>query len=425
MDPIKKVLIISFYFPPYGGTSVMRIAKLCKYLPDYGWHPIVVTVRLDKIHRIDRKLEEEVQNTCKIYHSGFVLDTPFMKFLKKHITEKHFTRFFRFALTLRIRMVFPDESMRWLPKAVLQALKAARQEDVSAIISSGDPVVNHLAAIIVSKIRKIPWIADFRDAWSVNPDRIRSRFQISVSDYVEKRILTKATIVTSVTNPVVAYLARKVAKRQDAFCCITNGYDEEETTNLADIQPARDVFLMTFTGNFTEYTQFNPFFKAIKLLVHLGKIDKRKIRIQLVGDFKGFHDDKLLEISDIIMISSHISHEEVVSMQQASHVLLLVHYGESSKYAVSAKLYEYMATGRPVLAIVSDASITAQYVKAGRVGRVVDPKRIDDIANAVLYFYNLWLEDRLVVDPDWTFIRQFERKKLAEQFASLLNEFGR
>jgi glycosyltransferase involved in cell wall biosynthesis len=425
MDVIKKVLIISFYFPPYGGISVMRIAKLCKYLPNHGWYPIVVTAQLDKMNRIDRKLENEVQNTCKIYGSGFVLNTPLMKFLKKNIAEKHFTWFFHFILTLRKRMVFPDESIRWISKAVLQALKVARQEDVSAIISSGDPVVNHLAAIIVSKITKISWIADFRDAWAVNPDRIQSRFQRSICDYVEKRILTKATVVTSVTNPVVAYLARKVSKRQDAFYCITNGYDEEETKSLLDIRPVRDIFLMTFTGNPTEYAQFNPFFKALKLLVHLGKIDKNKIRIQLVGDFEGFHGDELLGISDIIIKFPHISHGKVISMQQGSHVLLLVQYGESSKYAVSAKLYEYMATGRPILAIVSDTGITAQYVKAGRVGRVVDPERIDDIANAVLFFYNLWLEDRLVVDPDWTFIRQFERKELAGQFASLLNGFGR
>ncbi len=417
---MKKVLAISFYFPPFGGISVVRVAKFCKYLPAHGWQPVVLTIEPPTADRADPGLLQEVAAACRIHRTGFAATTPLQRFLSRPSASAFVRRVRALALRWRRRAVFPEESIRWLPEAVARARRLAGEEKPDAVFSSGDPVVNHLIARAVSRETRLPWIADFRDEWAVNPEFVRSAAQRRRCERMEQAIFEEARLITSVTRPVVDMLIERAPRMREKFRLIPNGYDPEDLAGLPPLPARGERFVISHVGN-PYAVDLVPFFKAVKMLLELNLVPREKLLIRLVGDWGHYGVHRLLGLGDLVQIAAHVPHREAIAAQRESDLLLMVNTDRSGHYALAAKLLEYMASGRPVLAIVPGGSVMADCVRKSNTGMVAEPGRVEEIADAVHHFFDRWRKGRNTSEPDWTFLGQFDRKKLAGDLAALLD----
>jgi glycosyltransferase involved in cell wall biosynthesis len=422
---MKKVLIISFYFPPFGGTSVMRIAKFCKYLPACDWQPVVLTIEDQHARRRDFSLLQEVSDTSIIHRTRFDANPPSVRLLTALAMRPSLQRFSWRLLQLRRLMFFPDECTRWWFKASAWTFKLVERNKIDAIFSSGDPLVNHMAACLVSRLKNIPWIADFRDEWAVNPEMVRSKFQKQMCEKAEQAIFKQAGLITSVTQPVVDMLIGKAPRLRKKFRLIPNGYDADEVSTVPETPTDPNRFVITYTGNLTTYANFAPLLKAVKMLISLNLIPMDRILVQLVGDCEHYKYGDWLGLADVVKRIPHRSHPETLALQKNSALLLATVTGPRGKYAFAVKLYEYMASGRPILALVPEDSVMAEAVRQSNTGRVVNPDRIEDLAGTIHDYYLLWRQNRCHTEPNRTFLEQFDRRKLAGRLADLLNELQR
>jgi glycosyltransferase involved in cell wall biosynthesis len=422
---MRKVLIISFYFPPVGGTSVMRIVKFCKFLPRYDWQPVVLTTDEQPSRRPDFSLFQEVSDTSIIHRTRFNAHPPFVRLLTALPMRPSLKRFSSRALQLRRSLIFPDDSTRWWLKASASAFTLVEQNRIGAIFSSGDPLVNHMVAYLVSRLKNIPWVADFRDEWAVNPEMVRSEFQEKMCKKVEQAIFKQARLITSVTQPVVDMLIGKAPPFKEKFHLIPNGYDADEVSKAPEVVTESNRFVITYTGNLTAYANFDALLKAIKMLISLNLIPMNRILVQLVGDCEYYKYGDWLGLADVVKRIPHRSHPETLALQRNSSLLLMINTEPSGKYAFSVKLYEYMVSSRPILALVPEDSIMADGVRKSNTGRVVNPDRIEDLASAIHDYYLLWRQNRCHTEPNRTFLEQFDRRKLAGRLADLLNEVQR
>ncbi|HOW96213.1 MAG TPA: glycosyltransferase family 4 protein [Kiritimatiellia bacterium] len=395
---MKKVLVISYLFPPRGGVGVIRIAKFCKYLPEHGWRPIVLTTEAPAEMSRDAELLAEVEA------SSVLVRMPLPPGGR--------------------RRGFPEVSIRWRRPAIAQALRLAREEGVAAIFSSGDPVVNHLVAGEAARRSGRPWLADFRDEWAVNPEFIRSPFQRARADRWERDILEKADAVVSVTAPVVDMLVEKGGGPAAKYHLIPNGYDGAVLSALPSAPARRDRFTITFTGHLPNPADMLPVLKALRLMLSLRLAREDELLLRLVGDFEHFRHDEAMGLSGLVRKIPPGSHREALLRQQDSDLLLSVSDARRGRYAVSVKLYEYMASGRPVLAVAPAGSLMADYVARSRTGRAADPARPDEIADAIAYFFARWKRGNLAVEPDRAFLEHFDRRRTAGQLAGLLDSLA-
>jgi glycosyltransferase involved in cell wall biosynthesis len=401
---MKKVLVISFLFPPIGGVGVLRIAKFCKYLPEHGWLPVVLTTKVPGEMSRDADLLKEVEPASKI------IRTPFQR-----ITLPG-----RLGILYRAR-IFPEEAIRWRRRAIRHAERLIKEGEVDAVFSSGDPVVNHLAAEAVARRTGLPWLADFRDEWAVNPEFVRSPAQRARADQWEKTILEKADLVTSVTAPVVDMLIQRGGGPAEKYRLIPNGFDGDILSTLPSRPATRDRFTMTFTGHLLNPEIFLPVLQALRMLFSLNMVPESELVLQVIGDFEYCRYDEALGLTGIIRKIPPRSNREALLLQKDSDLLLSVNDERRGKYAVSTKLYEYMASGRPVLAVAPAGSVTADYVAKSKTGRVVEPGRPDEIANAIHDFFQQWKRGGTTVEPDRAFLEKFDRRRTAGQLAQLLD----
>ena len=395
---MKKALVVSCLFPPRGGVGVLRIAKFCKYLPEHGWQPVVLAADAPEGAWRDEGLLAEVEASSVIVRVPRPPDGS--------------------------KQAFPEESIRWRKPALAQALRLIREEGAAAIFSSGDPVVNHLVAGEAARRSGHPWLADFRDEWAVNPEFIRSVSQRARANRWERDILNKADRVVSVTAPVVEMLARKGGGPAEKYSLIPNGYDGADLSTLPPAPARRDRFTITFTGHLPNPADLLPVLNALRLLLSLRLARANELVLRLVGDFEHIRYDEAMGLSGLVQKIPPGAHRAALAWQQDSDLLLSVNDALRGRYAVSVKLYEYMASGRPVLAVAPAGSVIADYVARSRTGRAADPGRPEDIADAIAYFFARWKRGENSVEPDRAFLEPFDRRRTAGQLARLLDSLA-
>lgn len=250
-----------------------------------------------------------------------------------------------------------------------------------------------------------------------------SSFKRRLCQIIEKIILKKAQRVISVTEPISEIFYSKINKNRGKFIVITNGYDGDIINCL--LQPKKisgDQFIITYTGSITLTKEIDEFFISVKKLLEQKEIEKDKFRINLIGNFKNYHLDEKLGIADLVYkYEGYLPNMETLKIQSNSTLLLLIVKTDRAKYAYSGKIFEYMAIGKPVLAIVPSDSIVAGVILKSGTGKIADPENIEEISQAILYYYDLWKKSELKVNPDYDFIKQFDRKKLTSDLASLMD----
>jgi glycosyltransferase involved in cell wall biosynthesis len=358
---MKKVLIITYYWPPAGGPGVQRVLKFAKYLPEFGWQPIILTVKNGEYPAIDETLVEEIPECCKVFKTNSIEPS----FLYKKFTgmkadekipvsvlaEKKVSWKKRLANWIRLNLFIPDAKIGWIPYAVKEGKKVIRKEKPDIIFSSSPPPTVHLIAKKLAKWSKIKWVADFRDPW-MEMAHFQNTKRSVITRYIdskyEKSVFNKAVIITTISANMKKTLNSKIGAKKVEI--IPNGFDEKD---FVDLKFSRSKKLtISYAGNLSESRIPYCLFTALK------KIKKQDPEFDFEFKIMGEVCSKFIEeiernsLQDNTKILGYLFHKDALEILMRSDVLLLVINNiPDNQGFVTGKLFEYLGCKKPIFAI--------------------------------------------------------------------------
>jgi glycosyltransferase involved in cell wall biosynthesis len=412
-----KVLLATMYFPPAGGGGVQRSLKLAQYLPALGIETHVLAPDDPKwVHRDPEQLVPTQAWVHRVRYVGPRARKPAEELRRSEGFEKALVQ----AQVTARRLLVPDASVTWNLTAIPAAIRIARREGIDAVITTSPPGSVHFIGAAVQKATDARWLADLRDPLVANPHR---------------RSDSAATRARQAANE---QLARLVAKRADAVSCVSeaiadevrglgargivrtiaNGCDFEDFAGL-EYRPA-DRFRITHTGSFFGKRDPRPFLQAL----HDSGLD---VVARFVGDFRSTDREWAgsLGLGDRLELVDYAPRRESLRLQRDSEALLLLvpDAGGRGKGVLSGKVFEYLAAGRPVLAVVPPDGAAAELVRETGAGPVVAPDDVDGIRRALEQLHAQFLNGGLhAVELPADVATRLSRRARVEETAALLRE---
>lgn len=403
----KAVLLIAHDFPPAGGAGVQRALKFAKYLPEFGWQPIIITATPESYLTTDATLTADIPAGTPIYRVPSFDPNR----LRPTLTRLGLGKALSF---LNAAMLLPDAARAWAYRARTVAREALARHRPAAIFSTALPASAHLLGLWARLATGLPWVADFRDPWSENELLPYLPGCRGLNRRMERRVLAAADRITTVSPPLVEMFGR-LAQDPAKVVLIENGYDEMDVVRLPPPQTRR--FTVTYTGEFSRIRRPDAFVAAVDKLVGAGQIPLEEIRVA----FAGKDTAKFVPCRPPFEHLGYLSHDTLNSLRRDSDLLLLIH-GDSaqSRGNYSGKIFEYLACNRPTLAITGPGNVAAELVVRARAG-VATSHDPDQIAEALLEYYRRWKARRFNYEPDWATIRHFSRRNLTALLARVLD----
>lgn len=424
---MKRLLMVAYYFPPIGGSGPIRALKFAKYLPQHGWAPYVLSVRRSQAEPYDAALLGELPEEVVIVRTGHLDPATVQRGLLLGWQILWKARLRRLANHLQPYKVMPwfmvpDDKVGWLLPAYRVGRRLIAEHQICAIFTTSLPVTSHLVGLMLKRTTGLPWLADFRDEWTQNPFlTYPTRFHRSLNQHLERQVLQEADIVVATTDQMTSGLASLVSKEHmSKFVTIMNGYDEDDFLALrAQPGPSDERFEVAYVGMLYGPRTARHLIEALSALIDEGVVDRERVRLRIVGKAWTNELDAVRSFSWIDVVG-HISHQRALEIMYGSHLLVLLVNPESGA-AVPAKLFEYMATRRPILALAPETSVAAQIVRETGVGIVVPPENRERIREAFLEFYLRFIHKQSWPLPGFDKIRQYDRKQQTLKLAGMLD----
>ncbi|MBS1637168.1 MAG: glycosyl transferase family 1 [Bacteroidetes bacterium] len=434
---MKKVLILTYYWPPAGGAGVQRCLKFVKYLRNFGWEPIVYTAENGEMPVIDNSLLKDIPQGVE------VIKTPiwepysvYKKFIGRKKDDKINAAFLsenkktslteKISVWIRGNFFIPDARRFWIRPSIRYLNEYLAKHPVDIIISSGPPHSMHLIARgIKKKYPKLKWLADFRDPWT-NIDFYEDLMLTGLADAKhrrqEKSVLEQADHIISVgdtsTKELEDILKLYGPYPSGKFSTITNGYDEEDVYNGPLEKDSK--FSMAHIGSLVKSRNPVTLWKALSELTHENPDFKRDLEIKLVGkvDYAVKESIDAFGLSEFVRKIEYLPHSEVIKEQQRSKVLLLlVNKTKNAKSILTGKFFEYMAAKVPIIAIGPKDGDLAKIIHETQAGLISDFEETDVLKQNILATYL----GRDTVKPIAEKIESYSRRKLTEKLADTMN----
>lgn len=427
----KKVLIITWYFPPRPDVGSLRLRGLAKYLKDYDWTPIILTGQLPQGPRINcRMVETPYHDVVGSWKEKFGFDpNKTIKAQTKILSNKESFKnsLVEFALNRVGEIIaYPDSLKGWYAYAIKYARKILESEDIAAIISSSRPVTCHLIAKELKEEYKIPWIADLRDLWTQNHYYADcfSLIRKMIETRLEKKTLSRADALVTVSRPLAEKL-KELHKNRPVYV-ITHGFDPDEENILPTNSTPR--FTITWTG--TIYWKKNDPLKileATRSLISEGAIDPKDIEIRFYGTVTKSKDwwleERIMQLGlqNIAKFYGQIPREEAIEKQRTSQVLLLLGWEDPYQGLYSGKVFEYLAARRPILATGGETKgVLTELLEETQAG--IHAPNVEDVKSALKNFYYEYKSDGQVkYRGRRSTINKYSHKEMTRKFSEILN----
>ena len=438
---MKRVLIITYYWPPSGGSGVQRWVKFAKYLPKEGWQPVIYTPENPELTTIDKTLAAEIPPEAEVVKTHIF--EPYGIYRKlmgkgsstdlKALTsagsdgnevnpvnggKKSWKQ--KLSLYIRGNFFIPDPRIMWVRPSVKFLKSYLKKHPVDAIVSTGPPQSMHLIGLELSKATGLPWLADFRDPWTKIfyfkhlelTHRSEAKHQA-----LEKKVVDGATRVIAV-SPMVKKDFEAITSTPVEL--ITNGFDEED---FNDPFEADDYFNITHTGLFASDGDPEILWKVLTAKCQEDKEFRKLLRIRLVGktDQEIVNSIETAGLGPNLVNLGYQSHEVAVREQRNASVLILPLRKEPEYEAVlPGKLFEYLASRRPILGIGQTDGAMAQVVRNTGSGIVYDWNEEQKIRRWVDFSWEEFKNHELLDNA--TDISMYSRRRLTKRLVSLLEE---
>ena len=409
---MHPVLFIAYHYPPIRAGSE-RANRLVQHLPEFGYDPVVLTTSAFG----DGAGAIRAWEPVGLYRALF---NPERRGVADVRTGGGLTR----ALVgwLRAHLLLPDAQIGWLPHAALSALRCIELKGVRLLFSTFPPASSHLLALGLKRLTGLPWVADFRDTWTydpLDPALDRGGVRLGVERALEARVVQRADRITVVTEVARQDFLRRFPIHAGKIALIPNGYEPAEAERV-EVPPRRRRMRMVHTGTFSQSHPKRspaPLFQALRgmsdapELVLLGALTQDEMRMATDLVERG-----------VVRIAGPVSREEARYHQSAADLLILVDHPRPGRASnIPSKFYEYLATGRPILALAPDGATRDLLTTLGA-GRCADPGATEMIRECIDAFTEEWKRTgRLRSGIALESLARFQWTRLAELLAWTFN----
>lgn len=431
---MKKVLIITYYWPPAGGSAVYRWLKFTRYLREFGWEPVIYTAENGEYAETDHSNFKDIPPQLTVLKRP--IWEPYMfykKFTGQKKTEKVNVGFLtekkkpklaeKIAVWIRGNFFIPDARKFWIRPSVKYLTGYLRSNPVDAVISSGPPHSMHLIALQLKRRLNIPWIADFRDPWTnidYYPELLLTPFADHKHHRLEKKVVTGADCVVTVGSKMSEEFKAIGARRVET---ITNGFDTRDYDN----QPVSldTDFTIAHFGTINKARNPLVLWEALKRMLVKHPGFEQSLKLKFIGRLDTSVVNSLQECGLIRFLdrTEFIPHNEVVIKERQSQaLLLLINNTPNAEGILTGKFFEYLAAKRPIIAIgpaKGDVADILEISKAGKIAGFNDVERLMDILED---YYRNFREGKLNVNTGN--INAYSRYELTRRLSAILNEIA-
>ena len=425
MSSKKKVLIITYYWPPAGGSGVQRWLKFVKYLRDFNIEPVIYTVDNPSYPILDKSLESEIPKGLEILKQPIFEPNSVLSFFgnKKKKESAGFlnpnpTFFGKIVQYIRANYFIPDARKFWIKPSVKFLSNYLKNNEIDVVITTGPPHSMHIIGLVLKDKFKIKWISDFRDPWT----EIDYFQQLPLTKkankkhhQLEQEVLEKSDMVIVVGET----MKKKFLKHNHNIEVLTNGFDSYENSLTIELDSN---FSITHVGSMN--TDRNPtILWEVLYEISSENIDfKNNLRIKFIGkiDDTVIQDIQVFNPKNILRIP-YLDHKEVRKYQASSQVLLLsINQVPNAKGIITGKIFEYLQAKRPILGIGPEDGDAAAILKKTNAGNIVGFNNKIELKAAVLKLYKDFKEEKLFVKS--INVEQFHRKNITRQLAQVIKK---
>jgi len=426
---MKKILMISYYFPPTIGGGIFRVMRFIKYLPQNGWMPVIMTPKESYVPGEDREVGEKmlrgIPASIKIIRTKtFEILNMGRRSLKKAEDvqiQKSVLLFMKRYISKIIKSIsIPDEVMGWIPFATINGNRAIRKEGIGTIYTTSPPASVHLIGLLLKWVTRRPWIADFRDPWTQGIGFKKHNFaRKGLELLLERTVIKNADQVITTTPAISDYFRSKHPVHSHKIATITNGYDPDDFIKALNYKSTKK-FTITHTGYLFGHRNSIPFLQSMLSLIRQGLIPRKDIEINFIGytdeSAKKFARENNIE--DIVKFISYLPHDEIVKRQKESSLLLLV-TDPRGTIQIPGKLFEYICSGRPILALAPEG-VCSDIIDKTKTGWVIGFEDVKGIAEIIAKLYRDFKQDKLKISPNYSYIEKYDVKNLTNKFCQYL-----
>ncbi len=391
----KKVMIIAYHFPPLQAIGSQRPYGLAKYLPRFGWEPIILTIKrsgnspfgikviaTDYTDRIASIKKAIGFNSTKGVHEQ--LGIPETKNFDYSTWRSGTIKFWREIVA------FPDRQKGWYKYAVKAASDFMDKEKVNAVISTSFPVTAHLIARTLKLKYGVPWVADFRDLWTQNHYHSEFNAVRLLQRRLELKTISDADMLVTVSEPLADNL-KELHGSKDVFC-VTNGFDSEDSPTASTKLTAK--FTITYTGQlYNGKRDPSMLLETVAKLIKEGQIDGDLIEVRFFGLQEAWLTNEIRRhgLERVATVYGLISREEALKKQRESQLLLLLLWNNKNEKGVyTGKIFEYLGSKRPIVAIGGSESVVKDLLDKTHAGRYAGNN--DELETIIMQYYSEFVE---------------------------------
>lgn len=426
----KKILIITYYWPPAGGPGVQRWLKFAKYLPEFGWKPVIFTPENPSYPLLDESLMKDIPENLEIIKTK--IWEPYQLAEKLNKSNKKFkagqfdvgkNQSWKSKLSIWVRGNFfiPDARVFWVKPSVKFLEQYLKENKIDVVVTSGPPHSLHLIGLnLKKKLPNLKWIADFRDPWTEisyykhlkltkNSDKKHRQLESEVFRNAD------ITLATSYTD------AENFRQNGANAICITNGFDESDASIPLRITNKKTKFTLSYIGVLEQLRNPENLWKSLNDLVKTNVDFAKNFCVKFVGRI----DDKILNSIENSSLQNHIenlgylSHDKALQEMADSSLLLITNFpNDSSKGIIPGKIFEYLATGKQIISFGPNQADVSKILEETNAGKHFSYNDSEAIKSFILEKFELWKNGNL--NDNIQNIEKFSRKNLTKQLAEIL-----
>ncbi|MGJ8594033.1 MAG: glycosyl transferase family 1 [Aquaticitalea sp.] len=423
----KKALIITYYWPPAGGPGVQRWLKFVKYLPEFDVQPYVYIPENPSYPIIDLSLLDEIPNSAIIIKQPIKEPYRFAKFLSKNATktissgvipkETKQSLIQRILLYVRGNYFIPDARKSWVKPSIDFLQNYIQKHEITTIITTGPPHSLHLIGLGLKEKIKINWIADFRDPWTTIG--YHKELKLTASSAKKHELLEQKVLKTADTIVVTSENTKSEFKEKtnQTIEVITNGYD----THHLPVTYKDEKFTLSHIGSLLSERNPKNLWLVLQELIQENPEFKMYFQLKLIGVVSS---DVLKEIyahglQDFVNVVGYLKHDEALMQQRCSQVLLLVEIdSEDTKAIIPGKLFEYMVSETPILAIGPKDSDVEHIIKSTHTGVYFYYEARDTLKSQILTYFEAYKQQNLKTYPIG--LKPYSRRELTKTLSELI-----
>ncbi|WP_051321829.1 glycosyltransferase family 4 protein [Alicyclobacillus contaminans] len=440
----RRILMVTYAFPPMGGIAVQRPLKFVQHLPRFGWEPMVLTTKDAYSATMDESLLQAVPAGTRIERIANPLsrlqrasvqwngDAPSAN-AAAGMPPRHGPRaWLRGGLkALKSALLIPDEYVWWAISAARHARSLVQYAGIDCVYTTSGPNSTHLVGLLLKQWTGVTWIADFRDPWVGNLHYHHRGLTDAVHRWMERKVMQRADVLMTVTEAFRDQFVETYPHTREKWQVIRNGADPMDfpavQRSADDAAPGQRPLTIFYAGILYERRSPEPFLRALAQAIADGRLSKADIRVEFAGifDYPGKRANaelvEQLQLQGLVHVHGYLPRTETLKRMQTADVLLLIgDTGPRSSDYVPGKLYEYLFANRPMLALVEEGE-AANLVRQTRAGWVLPPQQVNAMADLLVSLVHAHRAGGVQYAPNREEQQKYSRVEQTRCFAECLN----